>query len=264
MSDIEQVKTNKQTVQGDVITGNVYDSYTDISQDVLYERAPFLGQVVCYRDGRRFVFGSTIVDVAAGTLVGSPIALGEIDSGWTVAAIGATEVTVTHASLLDNVTKGLLAGGFLILTETSGVKTTYAIVDNTVMASDIVTIYLANPLVGALAAADAGVIVAPKHANVILNESDTTVPLGVALVSTLAATTSGVTTVYQWFQTHGVGGILCVTEAGCVAGVVASISTTDGSSDLMATDGQLPAIGTYLALAAVADGDLVPIDLCIG
>ena len=252
------------TVQQSIISGLEYDAYTDQSQDYIYNRLPFLGQKVTYRDGREFVFASTLVDVPAGTLMGSPIALAEIDGGFTAAGIGATELTITHASILDNVTLDSLAGGTIIITETAGVKTSYQIVSNTAMASDIVVLQLAHPLVGAIAAADACVIVPSKFANVILNQSDATIPLGVAVVSSTVATTTTTTTGYQWFQTKGLGGVKVVTEAGCVAGTMATVSTTDGSADLKATASILPTIGTFVALAAVADGDLCPINLCIG
>jgi hypothetical protein len=255
-----------QTVQGDVVTGNVYDVYTDLSQDSVLGRLPFLGQTVKYRDGRCFVFASTLVAQTAGTLVGSVVAPSEIAGGFVAAAVGDSDVAVAAAG----VTKDQYAGGSIIITESSGQKTTYVITANTatltvaegIGAIGDIIITLANPLVGAVAAADDCVLYQSKWANVIVNTSASKA-VGVAVVDSDVTAVTDATIGYQWFQTHGVGGILVGTELGCVAGVAAMASgLVAGAAEL--SDGTKEYLGVFLPAAAVSDTDLCPIDLCIG
>lgn len=262
MSEIEKVKTNLQTVQGDVITGSVYDTYTDLSQDIIYGRAPYLGQRVTYRDGRSFVFCSTLVDLPAGTLCGSIVSPTEFAGKLKVAVAGATQIALTAAG----VTAGQYAGGFILITESSGQKTTYAIVDNTLTLTvaegigaiaDII-IDLANPLVGDIAAADDCALYASKYKSVIVGTAATKA-IGIPIVTTTVATESTTTTGYQWFQTHGVGGALVGTEAAFAAGVAAMA----GTAVVEINNGTREYVGVCLAQAAVTDTDLCLIDLCI-
>jgi uncharacterized protein YceK len=255
--------TGMQSVQSDITTGNVYDIYTDLDQDVKYDRIPFLGAKVKYRDGRCFCFVSTLVAHTAGALVSSIVAPAEFAGKFKARAAGFDTIALTAAG----VTLDQYSGGTLVITESSGQKTSYYIVGNTItltVAEGIgaigdVILTLGNLLVGAVAAADDCVLYASKYANTIVGTS-ASVAVGVAVIDSDVTAVTDATTGYMWVQTHGVGGVLVGTEAGSVAGVAAMAGTAVAEI----SDGTNQYLGVFLPASAVSDTDLCPIDLCIG
>lgn len=261
----------KQTKQHDIISGNVWDTYLDTSQDAVAGRLPSLGQRCTYEDGREFIFCSTLVDVVAGTVMGSPIAFAELAGGFVTAAgvsaaqaKGSTTIYVLHTSIFDSVVADQFAGGFITITESSGLRTTYGIIGNSKFAdaaygTDTIALDLECPTRAAIAAADDCVIIPPRYTNVIVNTAGSN-PVGVAQTAIAPATDADATTGYLWLQTKGVGGVIVTTVA----------NVGDDGSLLMAStntvvvsDGTLPPIGTLLALADVTDGDVAPVEFCI-
>lgn len=240
----------------DVISGQVYDIYDTTSQDYIYNRVPFLGQKVAFADGREYRFVSTAVDITAGQVVSAPVPTVEIDGAFTAAAAGATTVKVTSATI-GSATKDLYADGFLVITETSGLKHSYKIKGNTAAATNAVTFTLEYPLLAAVATGDACFVVPFKYSNTIVGIAASN-PVGVA-IRTVTPATDG-TTAFMWVQTKGTGGVLLGTEAGATIGV--TLKSSDAGVAEIATAGT-PVIGTSLAAAAVANGDMCPVDLCI-
>jgi hypothetical protein len=247
-----------QRAQESIISGNIYDYYYDTNQDItLGSRIPYLGQKVSFRDGREYVFCSTLVDLPAGTLVGSVEASAEganIFNNDDVA--GTTEVQITLASI----TADQYAGGFLNIL-TGNAAGAYSILSNTASAAttNYVTLTLGEPLRGTLASASDDLILVPnRYKNIVVNTADNKV-VGVVPVATAVATDADATTCYQWIQTKGVGAALIGTETNANAGVAAMA----GAGVVEIADGTKEVVGVFLNDADVSDTDLAPIELCV-
>ena len=183
--------------QNKTISGSVYDTYTPASQEYKENRMPRVGQTVEFEDGRKFVFASTLVDVAVGQLVGAGGYATAVVSATIPAAAGQREVIITKAGATAN----QYAGGMLTVDQIGG--TTYKIKSNSAAgAADAVTVILYDPLVTALAVGNALLLVPSRSVNVVIGTA-TNDTVGSALVSTTAATDA--TTAYQWFQYEGIG-----------------------------------------------------------
>ena len=234
--------------------GWLYGVYTPTSQEVIFNRIPALGTTRVLQDGRKFRFIRTAVDAVAGQVMGAPIALAVITSGSTAALVGDTQVEITRSGTTLN----QLAGGFITFTNTAGVEATYGIVRNTAADADNqVVVYLDNPLVGAVAAGDALILIPPMYGACIINTT-LTIPVGVAIRPSTAATDA--TTNYMWVQTYGVGSVVITTASGILDGV-AVMATTAGS--VVVADGTLRQLGQALCIDVVDDGDVAPIYLTI-
>lgn len=235
--------------------GWLYDVYTPTSQEYLLGRLPKVGTTRELQDGRKFVFVCTAVNAVAGQVMAAPASVAEITSGSVAAIVGDVSLTITRAGTTLN----QFAGGFITLTDTAGVETTYGIVRNTAAsAANLVTLYLDNPLVGAVAPGDDFILTPPKFGAVIINTAST-LPVGVAIRPSTAATDG--TTNYMWIQYAGVGGIKITTAAGLTAGK-AVMGIAAGS--VAAADGTLQQIGVMLPASAVSDGDVAPVHITLG
>jgi hypothetical protein len=212
------------------ITGSskdIYSVYTSASADYKEKRMPRVGDVQRFSDGREFRFVSTAVDVAAGQLVGRA-AVTVLDDKFTDAAAGATQVTITVAS----VTANQYAGGTLVVSASAGREVAYIIDSNTATSGGTATFTLRNPLKAAILAAEDCYLVPPLYELVVLGET-TVVPVGVACAPSTAATNS--TTNYLWVQTKGIGQVEVKTDtsiavnvgiqAGADGGVVVAAAT---------------------------------------
>jgi len=234
--------------------GWLYGVYTPTSQEVIFNRIPALGTTRVLQDGRKFRFIRTAVDAVAGQVMGTPIALTEITSGNTAALVGDTQVEITRSGTTLN----QLAGGFITFTNTAGVEATYGIVRNTAAdADDQVVVYLDNPLVGAVAAGDALILIPPMYGACIINTAGT-LPVGVAIRPSTAATDGVVQ--YMWVQYAGVGSLIITTALG-LTDCVKVMATAAGSA--VASDGTLADIGIMLNQDAMDNGDVAPCFLMI-
>ena len=260
MFDVVTYGTDQQTVQGDVITGNVYDIYDADDQDYDLGRMPFLGQRVKYRDGRCFVFCSSAVALTAGQVVAAPAGLTEYDGKLKAAVAGKEQVAITAAGI----TAEAWAGGTLVISDSATAPgMVYPIIGNTltlVVAEGIgaigdVIVNLGAPLVVAVAATDDCVVTPNRWNNTVVGTA-ALCPVGVTMV----ATAGNVEKAYFWSQTHGPGGVVVTTVSGVDAGD-AVMAAAAGS--VVVSDGTKGLIGT-IRLSPTADGDVASIDLCIG
>lgn len=241
----------------EVIAGNgwLYDRFDSDSQEYLLGRMNKVGDIRRTEDGREFVFVSTAADIAAGKVVAAPAAVAELAGKFTAALVGDEKVVVEKSG----VTANLYAGGVLVITESSGAQTSYGIVRNTASnASNKVDLYLDNPLVAAIAAADDCIIVPNKYNGVVLGGA-TCLPLGVAIRASTAATASK--TQYMWIQTKGVGSVFLGTAASLTVGVMVMPAA---SGTVQAANGTLKTVGCMLPVSAVSNNDCAPIDLMLG
>lgn len=208
------------------INGSVYDTLTPESQDYKQGRMNAVGDRAEFEDGRKFVFCSSVVNVAAGTAVGCAAVGVEITSVSSAVSIGSYQISFVLASVAAND----LRGGYLTVTLGTGLGVTYRIASNAASATiatvaNTVVVTLADPVQVAIAAADNILIKKARHTNVIVGTA-TLDPIGVAVSTTTAATSS--TTAFFWVQYAGVGfvkgtaadaGVACMPAA---AGAVAT------------------------------------------
>ena len=246
-----------------IVSYDVHKTYDSASQDYP-DRMPYLGQKQETKDGREYVFCSSVVNVAAGLVVAAPVVIAELDGVFTAASEGDTSVTLTSA-LLSAVTADEYKDGTLLITESCDVKRAYTIKSNTAVSSNAVTFTLYEGLAGDVAATDAAFIRKFKYKTVVLGSTQCA-PIGVAVTATTAATDGAAGTTdgiaYFWAQTKGIGGVKVATEANCIDSL-AAVCAASGEAELAATDSQYYPIGIFLPTAAVAAGDLCPIELML-
>lgn len=235
-------------MQESTINGSLYKVYDSASQDYKYGRMPRVGQTCVDSLGRKFVFVSTAVDVAAGQTVSAPAASSEIATAFTAVTSGNTEVVV----VLAGVTKNKYADGILVITESAGKKTSYSIKKNTAAAAvtNLVTLTLDVPLVANLAAADDCILVPNRH-NLVVIGTATSSGVGVAINASTAAADSK--TNYMWVQTYGPGAVKVGTGAGVTKGLTFGLDAA-GVVNVVAAVTTVP-VGYSLAEAAVSNDD---------
>lgn len=231
---------------------SLYKVYVTGEQDEKFGRMPEPGSTKLFSDGREFKFVSSAVNVAAGQVVSAPAAAAELAGKFTAGLVGDTEVVIEKAS----VTANQYADGYLVVTESSGQQTTYAIKSNTASdSSDEITVTLYECLNAAVAAADDCVLVPSQYKNVVIGTAASD-GVGVA-VSTSTAATSGKVN-YFWVQTKGIGSVKTGTAAALVAGVKMILGAA-GVVEVQTGTGIQREVGYVLDItAAVSDGDNVP------
>ena len=74
---------------------------------------------ICYAGGREFRYCSSKITLPAGTVVSASVPLAIVANSCTAAAIGATTVTVTSATV-GSVTLDEYAGGYFCTTDDAG------------------------------------------------------------------------------------------------------------------------------------------------
>ena len=208
--------------QNKTISGQVADSYTELSQEYRQNTMPRVGQTVEFEDGRKFVFGSSALAMPLGTVVQAPAHIATAVSTAHVA--GVRQVKVIEASIDANawaggqITFGNL-GTYKIKSNTK--SATVATVANTVIVTlyDTLGVALTDTLVSD---------VAPYRPSGLLVGTATGDNVGVALVATDVTAIAGATNTYQWFQYAGPGHVLgagTVGDALMVAAGVVAIQT---------------------------------------
>lgn len=171
-------------------------------------------------DGRIWRYGYFIAAVAAARLASVDYSEASettaIDNGVTAAAAGATEVTITSASL--NQTKNAHAGSYLMIEDDAGEGYLYPIIANDAGAANAVVFYLAVPLQVALTTASDIQLVACPYANLIIGSPTDSLIKGVTMSAPSAAD-------YGWIQTRGLAPVLCDASAGTAAiGTICTLS----------------------------------------
>lgn len=255
-------------MQKDVISGSVYDAAVFATDTkMLSGRAPKLGQQVSFGDGRKFVFCMTTEVLAAGNLVGTATALATpIDDKCTAAAIGATEVTISlsgiqlYGATAGVVAKDALAGGYLVINDSTGAGYQYRIKSNTAStagtASTTVTLY--DGLVVAISATTDIFLIGPRY--MVSAGTATLPPVGVAMVATTGA--AAATPAYFWVQTAGIAAVTCTTGTSIAIGKTVAADASAGVKIAGAVTDIL--VGVSLGTDTAGSGVTIPVQLTIG
>lgn len=218
--------------QRSTITGGIFDIYTPDSQEYKENRMPRVGQVVCFEDGRRFVFCSTVVDLAQNTLVGKP--------GPTATTVGASSPAVVGDRVVKidgtDVAANAWRGGHLAI---DGKPGPYKIKGNkAVVGAGLVEVTLYEPLQVALAGGEAAIVIQLVVGDVIVNTASTHT-VGVTSQAIPAATAGKPH--FFWVQTAGPAQ---VTSAGSIAVGLGVMATT---ASVVAADGTKKILGEVIA-----------------
>ena len=203
-----------------------------------------LGALATTGDGRYFrlaIAGATAL--VAGNLQQAPVETTG-NQALTVAAAVAGATSVTTVSTVT-VSANQFAGGYMVVTESTGIGYQYKIAGHAAAAGAVVIIYLEDPLQTALAASTTQIDLVPNPFNrVIINPTSATgVITGVAVAATPAY-------YYGWLQTKGPANVLA--QGTIVVGEqVAASSTTPGA--VVATSGVLANVGYAITGIAATD-----------
>lgn len=197
-----------------------------------------LGSKCVTSDGRAFRYvkvGGTAL-VAGKLYDGAATIDNHQNLATAVAAIGATEVTVTLAGTAA--TANQYSGGVLIVNDQTGQGYTYQIKSHPAQTSttgDLV-VTLEDPVIEALDATSQCSLTYNQHDSVIIHAaSETGVAVGVAVFNVTDA-------YYGWLQTRGPVSLMCDASPWSAGNAVGASTTTDGNGSL--GTGALAPIGT--------------------
>jgi predicted RecA/RadA family phage recombinase len=232
----ERTAGNEQRM--DLPSGSVFDAPSTTQK-------ADLGRIVEFKDGRKFMSVKAGATLAAGNVVSQPAASALTANALAVAAIGATQLTLTIAA----VTLNQYQDGTIHFTDDTGQGYTYKIKSNTATSGGTITIELYEPLIVAIDATTDCMLV-PNLCNGVRAGIAAAKPLGIAI----AAMSSGE---YGWIQIAGVGTITVKTATSIAAGKSLMAGADAG---VVIADGTLPEIG--VALGAVDDN--VAAYICLG
>jgi hypothetical protein len=210
--------------QRSTISGNVWQTYTSASQQFKEGSMPRIGQVVCFEDGRRFTFCSSVLAHAVGVTVAAPALNASAVAG--IHAIGTKEIILTEAAITANQYQNgtvTFAGGG-----------TYKIKSNTATAGGTITLTLYDCLVLALADTAVADLLPLRNGNVIVGTASTDI-IGVTNQAVDGTTSAGA--IYFWAQTAG----LCSVVGSAVAVGLAIMQAAAGA--VAAADGTLAQLG---------------------
>lgn len=225
-------------MQTGTVSGSIYKVYDTSSQEYRENRMPRLGQTVDFEDGRKFMFVSTAVDLAAGQVVGSPLSVNGAASA--ASAIGANTVSVT----IGSVTANQYTGGYLV--DVAGIY--YRIKSNTATTGGVAVFTLFDRLEDAIASSDV-IKVKTYRPQLVVVGTATNDSVGVVLRPSTAATTGLVN--YLWAQTKGPGAVKITTGATAINNVPLM---ADAAGALVIHTGAKKVFATANATTAVSDG----------
>lgn len=214
-------------------------------------------------DGRIWRYGYFIAAVAAARTVAVDYSeaseTAALDNVCTAAAAGATQVTLTSASI--NQTANAHAGSYLHIEAGPGAGYLYPILGNEAGAANAVLMYLAVPLQVALTTASDIQLVACPYANLIIGSTTDNWIKGVTMGAPSAAD-------YGWIQTKGPASVLCDETAGTATigvwatqsdGVDGAVNPAAGSDTSVADLKTDPLVGVFVTDGT--DTDTVVVDL---
>lgn len=222
------------------ISGSVWDVYTPNSQEYKENRMPRVGQVCCFEDGRRFVFCSTVVDIAQNTLVGKPNPTGTTVGADTPSTKGQRVVKIDGTDVAANAWKG----GHLSLDVLPGL---YKIKSNkAVVGAGLVEVTLYDPLVADVPGSTPVIVLQAQPHDVIVN-TGSTAPIGV-VPQAIPAATDGMP-YFFWVQTAGLAQVAGAAAVGAPGTAVMPAA----AGAVAASDGTLLQLGVIAGLN-IADG----------
>ena len=215
--------------------------------------AATLGALATTGDGRYFryaIAGATAL--VAGNLQQGPVEITG-NEALTVAAAVAGATSVTTVSTVT-VVANQLTGGYMAVTESTGVGYLYKIAGNTAATGAVTTITLEDPLQTALAASTTQIDLIPNPYNrVIINPTSATgLPVGVAVTVTPAY-------YYGWLQVRGVCNVLA---DGAITVGTALVASNGAPGAVEPLAGVQAIVGT--AVTGIATTDYGAVNLCIG
>ena len=207
--------------QNKTISGSIWDTYTEQSQEFKENRMPRVGQTVEFEDGRKYLFVSTAVDLAVTNTVAAAPPVDYLTD--TEAAAGQRVVPVVAAGIAANAWAGGTLqedlGGYCYKIKSNTAPATIGGVANVVLVTVYDAIQMAIP-----AALDVQVSV--LQASGVVLGTDLNNIKGFAHVPSTAAT-SGLTN-YLWIQYQGLGSIpgALIQVGSAFAGAAAGAITT--------------------------------------
>lgn len=210
-----RIVANSYRVNGQAIAGS-----PDLYATPDTQKWP-IGTRLTNDDGRVWRYGYVDTAVNRGCLAApdfSDSGLADVDNSIVAASAGALSVTVSSASL--NVAARVLAGGTLHTTDDNGEGYSYKILDNTVSASNLTAITIADGLQVALTTNTDAAIVPLIWDDLLTATIGTDCLLAGVAMGTSAAGD------YGWFQTWGPATVL--DDGGTTLGAVCTLS--DGTA----------------------------------
>lgn len=239
------------------LTGPVLAEYQDLFSSTTTQGGPGgglnLGAKASTGDGREYRFALA----GATAIVPGKVQQSSVENtGWenlaiASAAIGATSITTTSTV---TVTANAWAGGYVMVTVTTGQGYIYKIKSNPAVTSAVVTITLEDPIIIALTAATTKIdVIANPYSGIIVNPATASgQAVGVGIFAIAAAQ-------YGWVQTGGAtnvladGTVVVGEEVGSSASVAGAVKATAGVvSDL------------GIAITGIADTEYGAVFLTIG
>lgn len=211
-----------------------------------------LGAKATTGDGRNFRFVTAgAVALVPGKLQQAPAEVtGNQNVAVAAADIGATSITTTTTLTL---TANQLAGGYAIVSTSTGAGYQYKIASHAAVTGAVVTLYLEDPIIVALTTSSRLDLIASPYGAVVVNPATaTSAPIGVAV----AATPIGY---YGWVQTSGPATVLADGTVVVGTAVVASNATAGA---VEALTGVQAAIGN--AITGIATTEYGAVDLYLG
>lgn len=217
-------------------------------------RVPHVGQKMQYRDGRKFVFCGSSVDIAAAQMVGfnQPVGIELANAVVATTPVGSFTVEINtktyqfFGGAAGVLAANALADGYIIVTDDAGEGYIYKIKSHTAgTAAANITFTLYDALTVALTTASDVCFASSSFADVVVCTA-TTKPIG----SCMVAVTAGTATVkqYFWVQYSGPGVALST------AGVTTGLPVAAGVAGVVADNAASATNVVGVAMATVANG----------
>lgn len=204
-----------------------------------------LGEPLCLKDGREFVYACCSDTLIAGTMASKIVSVGNHHSR-TIATtdIGSKTLTVTLAA--GAVAENAYADGYLGVIAGTGDGQCYKILSHPSSAGGTTLVFtLYDPLVIATSSSDSKADLAINpYSSVVHSTNEELLDAGIPLI----AVTSGS---YAWLQTRGIG--VCL--SGDTAGENTILSRDDAAGDLKAAGDYLKGLSGISVGQARADGE---------
>ena len=229
--------------------------------DVTDQNVLPIGTKKVFEDGRVFRFSEFAADTTAGHLVAQDVSAQAVtyaEDDFTAADAGATEVTLTDATLFGSATKDQYAGGYLHTVNDAAQGYTYRIKSNTAGASNATTLTLFDGLkIGVTTATDCVITGNPYNGLVSATAATDMWVVGVC-VNAMDVSDKN----YGWVQTKGHSTVLYDQGASAVT-IGDQVTLSDGvdgavqQHDVLA----LEVIVGYALHAPNADADFIAVYL---
>lgn len=212
-----------------------------------------LGALATTGDGRYFRFATAggVALVVGNLQQASAEVTANENLAIAAAAIGATQIVTTSTV---TVTANQYAGGWALITTSTGAGYQYQIGSHAAASGAVLTLNITDPIIVALTTSSKVDLVANPYAGVIINPtSATSAPVGVAVAATPIS-------YYGWLQVGGVASVLA--DGTVTVGTALDASNgTAGAVEAHAEAGVQAPVGTAVAGIATTEYGAVKLDL---